>query len=253
MEFITPELFGLLILAAFAAGFIDSIAGGGGLIAVPALLLAGASPLQALATNKLQGMFGAGSAAFTYAAKGLVNLKKQGLAALIALIASAAGAYLITIIPADDLRKFIPFILIAIALYFWFKPNLDDENRTARISPIMLTLTAVPLVAFYDGFFGPGAGSFYMLAFISLSGFGVLKATAHTKLLNFASNLGGFIVFATSGAVLWKLGLAMGIAQIMGAQLGSRLAIKKGAALIKPLLITISIIMAARLLWQNFT
>ncbi|MEM8541180.1 MAG: TSUP family transporter [Pseudomonadota bacterium] len=244
------DIVAILVLAAFFAGFVDAIAGGGGLITVSVLLLCGFSPLQALATNKLQVLFGAGTAALTFGLKGHVDLWKQKFPALIALSAGALGALLISIIPADDIRIILPFLLIAVALFFWLKPGLDDESRAERMRPSIFVVTIVPLIGFYDGFFGPGTGSFFMLAFVSLSGFGILKATAHTKLLNFASNLGGFIVFAIAGSVVWKVGLAMGIAQIIGAQIGTRLAISKGAKLIKPLLVFTCLVLAAKLLWD---
>lgn len=240
----------LLALAAFLAGMFDAIAGGGGLITVPVLLLAGLSPVQALATNKLQGLFGAGTAAATYAAKGHVDLKTQWQAALIAFAASALGALTITQLPADFIRPLLPFLLIVIALYFWLKPGLTDTDRARRLSPNVFLITAVPVIAFYDGFFGPGTGSFFMLAFVLLAGHGVLKATAHTKLLNFASNVGGFVIFAFAGAIIWKIGLVMGLAQIAGAQIGARLAIRGGARLIKPLLVLTCIALAIRL-WMS--
>ncbi|TIW52304.1 MAG: hypothetical protein E5V56_13540, partial [Mesorhizobium sp.] len=113
----------------------------------------------------------------------------------------------------DVLRALLPLLLIAIALYFAVKPNMGDVDRAERLSPFLFGLTVVPAIGFYDGLFGPGTGSFLMLAFVALAGYGVLKATAHTKLLNFASNIGGFAVFAAVGVVYWKIGLMMGVAQ----------------------------------------
>ncbi len=242
----------LLILAAagFAAGFIDSIAGGGGLITLPVLMLAGIPPAQALATNKVQGVFGAATAAVSYAARGLVDLRSQWKSALIAGLAGAIGAALVSYLPTDKLRLVLPVILIAIALFFALKPGLNDLDRVQRIAPAAFALTAVPLVGFYDGVLGPGAGSFYMIAFVTLAGYGVLKATAHTKLLNFASNLGGLAAFALVGQPLWLVGIVMGVAQIAGAMLGSRLASRIGARLIKPLLVATSTALALRLIWQ---
>jgi uncharacterized protein len=240
----------LLILAAFCAGFVDSIAGGGGLIAVPALLLAGASPVEALATNKLQGTFGAGTAMVTYARAGHVRpLDQLGMAAVSA-VAGAGGAMVAHLIPADLLRLIMPAVLIGVALFFAFKPGLTDESRIARMRPAVFTATAVPLIAAYDGFFGPGTGSFFMMGFVLLAGYGILKATAHTKMLNFASNIGSLVVFVPSGAMWWVTGFAMAAAQIAGASLGARLAVRIGAGLIRPLLVVISSAMAARLLWQ---
>ncbi|WP_411837947.1 TSUP family transporter [Paracoccus sp. ME4] len=247
---LTVELVMLLMAAAFAAGCIDAIAGGGGLITLPVLMLAGLSPAQALATNKVQGVFGAGTAALSYAARGLVDLRSQWKSALIAGAAGAAGAVLISAIPTDGLRLILPVILVGIALFFAFKPGLDDLDRTRRLTPAVFAATVVPLIGLYDGLVGPGAGAFYMIGFVTLAGYGVLKATAHTKLLNFASNLGGLAAFALVGQPLWLLGAAMGAAQIAGAMLGARLASRVGARLIKPLLVVTSTLLAARLIWQ---
>ncbi len=245
---LATEIVLLLALAAFVAGFVDSIAGGGGLITVPALLLAGFTPVESLGTNKLQGLFGSGSATLAYAAKGHVDLKRQLPAAVLSLIGAAAGALLATVLPGDLLRIALPFLLVAIALYFGLKPDLNDIDRAQRITPFVFGATIVPVIGFYDGVFGPGAGSFFMLAFVALAGHGVLKATAHTKLLNFASNFGGFAIFALAGAVFWKIGLLMGAAQFIGARLGAGLAIRNGARLIRPLLVVVCVGLAIRLL-----
>lgn len=238
----------LLFAAAFLAGFVDSIAGGGGLITIPALLLAGYPPVAALGTNKLQGLFGSGSATIAYARGGHVDLRKQYLAALLAGGGSALGALAATIVPGAIFSAVLPALLIAIALYFALKPNMTDVDRVERLSPLVFTLTLVPLVGAYDGLFGPGAGSFYMLAFVALAGYGVLKATAHTKLLNFSSNVGAFVVFALVGVIDWKIGLMMGLGQFLGAQVGSRVAMKNGAKVIKPLLVITCVALAAKLL-----
>ena len=247
---VTPEILALLILAAFAAGFIDSIAGGGGLLALPAILLAGAPPVTALATNKLQGMFGTASAALHYARAGQVDLRAQAGPALIAAVAAGAGALLASRLPAEAIRAAMPVLLIGVALYFGFRKGLNDDDRIERIREPAFNATAVPGLAFYDGVLGPGTGSFYMLGFVALRGHGLLKATAHTKLLNFASNIGAMAVFVVVASPWWLVGLCMGAAQFAGAQLGSRLAVRIGAGLIRPLLVTVSVALALRLLWQ---
>lgn len=238
----------VLTAAAFIAGFIDSIAGGGGLITIPALLLAGLPPVDALGTNKLQSLFGSGSATMTYAAKGHVDVRRQLPWAAVSCIGSIFGALLATVLPGDILRVLMPILLVAIALYFAFKPNMDDVDGTHRISPFLFGVTVVPAIGFYDGLFGPGTGSFFMLAFVALAGYGVLKATAHTKLLNFASNIGGLLAFAFVGAVYWKVGLVMGAAQFLGARLGAHMAMRSGAKLIKPLLVCTCVALAIKLL-----
>lgn len=246
----SAEVLAILLAAAFAAGFVDAIAGGGGLITLPVLMLSGVPPVQALATNKIQGMFGAGTAAFSYARSGHVDPKAQAPAALLAAAASFGGALLVTVLPTEWIRLILPVLLIGIALFFALRPGLDDSDRTRRLSPLIFTLTAVPLVAGYDGLLGPGAGSFYMLSFVLLSGYGILKATAHTKLLNFASNVGGLLAFALVAQPLWLLGLTMGVVQIAGARLGAKMALKQGAKVIKPLLVITSLSLAAKLLWE---
>ena len=242
------EILALLTIAAFLAGFVDAIAGGGGLITVPALLLAGVPPVTALGTNKLQGLFGSGSATLAYAARGHVDLGKQLPSAVLAFAGALAGAGLATILPGDILRQLLPFLLIAIALYFGFKKGLGDSDRAERLGPFWFMVGIVPAIGFYDGLFGPGTGSFFMLAFVALAGYGLLKATAHTKLLNFASNLGGLAGFVLAGAVLWKIGLLMGIAQFLGARLGATLAMKNGARIVRPLLVVTCVALAIRLL-----
>lgn len=248
---ISLDIIVLLAAAAFVAGFIDSIAGGGGLITIPALMLAGLAPVDALGTNKLQGLFGTGAASIAYAANGHVDLAGQWRSALLAFGGSVAGAAIAALMPADVLGIVMPILLVAIALYFALKPRMDDIDRVRRMSPFLFTVLIVPIIGFYDGIFGPGTGSFFMLAFVALAGYGVLKATAHTKLLNFASNIGGFATFALAGAVAWKIGLVMGAMQVLGARLGARLAMRTGARLIKPLLVVTCVAMAARLLMDE--
>ncbi|WBU63721.1 TSUP family transporter [Paracoccus aerodenitrificans] len=245
---IATDLVLMLITAAFAAGFIDAIAGGGGLITVPALMLAGLPPAQALATNKVQGVFGAATAAASYAMSGHVNLRRQTGAALVSFTAGLLGAFCVTMIPTEALRYVLPVLLIGIAAFFALKPGLSDADRTARITPLQFTAFVVPLIGFYDGLLGPGTGAFFMLGFVMLAGYGILRATAHTKLLNFASNLGGLIAFALVGKPLWITGLAMGAAQIAGAWVGSKLAMRIGARLIKPLLVVTSTGLALKLI-----
>lgn len=247
---VLPHLALLLIFAAFCAGFVDSIAGGGGLITVPALLLAGASPVEALATNKLQGTFGSGTAMLTYARAGHVRPMDQIGMAAVSAVAAAGGALVANLIPAEVLRLVMPVVLIGVALFFAIRPGLSDQDSTERMRPAVFTATAVPLIAAYDGLFGPGTGSFFMIGFVLLAGYGILKASAHTKMLNFASNLGSLLVFIATGATWWGMGFAMAVAQIGGANLGARLAVHFGAGLIRPLLVVISTAMAVRLLWQ---
>lgn len=247
---VSLNLLTMLIGAAFIAGFIDAIAGGGGLITLPALLLAGASPIEALSTNKVQGSFGAATAAVSYAKAGQVDLKSQRVPALIALVAGLFGAVLAMWLPTETLRLIIPVILIGVALFFSLKRGLSDEDRVERIKPEVFMALFVPLIGTYDGMIGPGAGAFYMIGFVTLAGYGILKATAHTKLLNFSSNIGGLVIFALFGATWWMTGLVMGIAQVAGATLGAKLAVRVGANVIRPLLVITSVALAVRVFVQ---
>ena len=240
----------LLLVAAFFAGFVDAIAGGGGLIAVPALLLGGIDPLTALGTNKLQALFGSGSASIAYAARGHVNVRGIAPVALLSLSGAVCGASGAQVLPTSVLESLLPFLLVAIAIFFALKPGLSDKDADRRLSPATFAAFVVPLIGAYDGLFGPGSGSFFMLAFVMLAGFGILKATAHTKVLNFASSLGAVLVFAASGTIIWTLGLSMGLAQFAGARAGALFAMRFGARLIRPLLVIVCLSLAAKLLWR---
>ncbi|MFS4438700.1 TSUP family transporter [Paracoccaceae bacterium GXU_MW_L88] len=245
---VAPEIFALLIAAAFAAGVIDAIAGGGGLITVPVLLIAGAPPATALATNKLQAVFGSGGAAYAYARGGHVDLWAQRYDALLAAFGAAIGAGLALTLSPDLLMKVLPVLLIAVALYFGLKPSIGAVEAEPRFPPWLFTALIPPVIGFYDGILGPGTGSFFMLAFVALGGYGILRATAHTKLLNFASNFGALVIFVIFGTPWWITGLAMGAAQWIGAQVGARLAMRVGGRIIRPLLVVTSLALALKLL-----
>ena len=245
---ITVNLLILFFIIGIFAGFFDSISGGGGLLTIPAMLMAGVPPLEALGTNKLQGIFGTGSATITFASKGHLDFKSLWPIALLCFISSIMGALIASYIPEQRLSIFIPYVLIFIALYFGLSKSISEIGKTPILRFSILASIILPIIGLYDGIFGPGAGSFYMFALLSLSGLGIVQATAQTKLLNFSSNLGGFIFFCIIGAINWKIGVTMAVGQIIGSSIGARLAIKKGIKIIKPLLIIICIITAVRLL-----
>lgn len=249
---VSVEILALLLLAAVLSGFVDAIAGGGGLITVPALMLAGAAPVEALATNKLQGSFGTATAALSYARAGHVDLRRQLVPALLAACASGLGAFAVHFVPVVWLGRLMPVVLIGVALFFALRRGLSDESRPARLQPALITAFFVPLVGAYDGFFGPGTGSFFMLGFVLLGGYGLLRATAQTKFLNFASSFAALLVFLPMGGIWWGTGLVMAGGQILGARLGAKLAMRRGARLIRPLLVVTSGGMALRLIWQSF-
>ncbi len=237
-----------LFAVALAAGCVDAIAGGGGLLTLPALLLSGLDPVSAIATNKLQGSAGALSSTAAFARRGLIHWPSAWRIALSAGIASIAGALCVSLLPRPVLDAAVPILLVGIAIYFATAKRMSNEDATARMSPGLFALTWAPAVGFYDGVFGPGAGAFYMIGFVTLLGLGVVRATAHTKLANAASNVGSLALFAAGGHVVWPIGLTMALGAVLGAQVGSRLAIRLGARLIRPLLVTIACLMALRLL-----
>ena len=242
-----PLSLAALGLVAFVAGVIDAIAGGGGLLTVPALALAGLDPVSVIATNKLNSSFGSGSSTLAFARAGHIDLGRMGPLALAAGLGGVAGALMLAHVPRDWAMLALPFILMAVALYFAFSPGFGDQDRTARVPLALCGLTLVPLIGFYDGVFGPGAGSFYMVGFAALAGFGAVRASAYTKLCNFGSNIGSFALYAFSGHVVWLAGLVMAPAQFLGSQIGARLAMRNGAWLIRPLLVLMSAALALRL------
>ena len=248
------ELSTLLVLSlcSIIAGFIDSIAGGGGLLTIPALLSVGIPPAQALATNKLQSSFGSFSASFYFLRRGYIDLKLIRNAILFTFIGSACGTLLVQQIDPSSLKQAIPFMLIGFALYFIFSPHIGDEDRQQRISFFLFSLLVGLVVGFYDGFFGPGTGSFLAISFVALAGFNLAKATAYSKLLNFTSNIASLIFFMLGGKILWQVGLIMGVGQFIGARLGSKMVVSKGSKIIRPLLVVMSLVMSARLLWQHY-
>lgn len=244
---LAPEIIALLCIAAVAAGFVDAIAGGGGLITVPALLAAGIPPVAAIATNKVQSSFGTASATWSYWRAGRINfgLLKWPLAAT--LVGAALGAFAVTVVDTRWLMVLLPVLLIAIALYFLFGPKASDEDAHARLTPVAYSAVAGG-IGFYDGFFGPGTGSFFALSLVTLMGMGLTRATANTKALNLMSNVVSVVVLAAGGHVLWLLGGAMAVGQVIGGRLGAHSAMRFGPRLIRPLLVVISLGMVAKLL-----
>jgi uncharacterized protein len=246
MDASPPVVAGLAVVG-LIAGFVDAIAGGGALLTVPALLLAGFDPLSTLATNKVQSSFGSGSALYAFARRGLVDIRASWSLVAATFLGAAAGVFTVAIAPTALLSAVLPVLLVLMAVYFAFTPKLSDADARARLSRPAFALVAAA-IGFYDGVFGPGTGSFLMLSFVLLLGYGVVRAAAHTKLLNFTSNVAAVILFSLSGHVVWVVGLAMGVGQLIGAQAGAHLAIRHGARLVRPVLVLVCCGMAVRLM-----
>jgi len=231
------------------AGFVDAVAGGGGMIGIPALLFVGLPPISALATNKLQGVVGTAMAAATFWRRGFVSLRALLPAIILTFAGSLIGALVVKRIDVSLLQVAVPIALIGIALYFLFSPSLSDDDRAARL-PFAYAVPAIGFaLGFYDGIFGPGTGSFFTICFVTLLGLGVTRAAGHTKVLNFTSNLAALVIFIPAGDVVWPAAIAMAAGQLVGGYAGARAGIRFGARLIRPLVVIISISMAVKLLF----
>lgn len=220
---VSPELLLLLLLVSLVAGCLDTLAGGGGLITLPALLLAGLPPLQALATNKLQGCMGTATATVMMLRHRRVAWMDVRRPMLTAFAGAACGSMLVQRLDTARLDLVIPVVLAVIAGYFLGSGRLLEQVHPVRLSAALYRNTVVPLVGLYDGMFGPGTGSFYSLAGVALQGQKLLVATAVAKTLNFATNLASLLVFLAAGHVVWQAGLVMMLGQLCGAWIGSHL------------------------------
>ncbi len=252
MEFLSVEILILLVAIATIAAIIDAIAGGGGLLVLPALLFVGIPPAAALATNKLQGSFGTVTAMLNFRRQGALKLRSMLLPMALTLLGSAAGTLLIQHLDKDLLSGLIPILLLIFSLYFLFSPRVGDENAKQRISVFTFSITIGFGVGFYDGFFGPGTGSFFAFGYVALLGYNLRKATAEAKALNFTSNITSLLVFTLGGQIIWSLGLLMACGQVLGGYIGSHLVLKHGTALIRPMLVIISLIISSKLAWEQF-
>lgn len=241
----------ILTAVAFAAGFISAIAGGGGIITLPALLWAGVPPLDALGTNKFQSVFGTLSSAINFFQKGHLDLRPLWPGLLAAIGGSALGTWSVTQLGGEQLQTLLPILLIAIALYFMFSPRISDIDARPRMPNGLFNLLIGGGIGFYGGFFGPGMGSIYALAFAALLGYNMRKATAHTKPLVLATNATSMFIFMAGGHLLLWLAISMSVAQFVGARLGSNLVISRGARLIKPVIILATIAVAIKLLLEE--
>lgn len=237
--------------AAAVAGFIDAIAGGGGLISVPALLAAGIPPVSALATNKLQSSMSVAMACHRYARTGLIDFRGYATTAAMVFAAAFAGALAVQSVSNAALGRIMPVLILLVVGYVVFSPRMSDDDSHHRLSRAGYAPVA-GAIGFYDGFFGPGAGSFYSTTLVALRGMGLTRAAATTKLFNVTSNFAALILFALGGHVIWTLGLVMAVGGIAGAWIGSHVAIRFGARVIRPLLVAISLILTAKLVWENF-
>ncbi len=232
----------------FFAGFISAIAGSGGLVVLPVLLAAGVPPLNALATNKFQSVFGTLSSTINFFRKGHLDLKPLRPALIYAFIGAALGTLLIQQVDTAVLKQLLPWVLIVMAIYVALSPRMSDEDSEPRWSNSRFNRIIGGGIGFYGGFLGPGMGSFFAVAFSALRGYNLRKATANTKPLVLITNTTSMVLFIFAGHVWWSLAIAMAAAQIVGARLGSQLVISRGAKLIQPVMVVIILLLAIKLL-----
>jgi uncharacterized membrane protein YfcA len=242
----------LLSLAGAGAGFIDAIAGGGGMIALPALLWAGLPPQIALGTNKLQSSCGTMLAVAHYTRAGLIRWRPLRLGIAVTFVAATAGAWAVSIMDPDILRRVVPVLLVTVAVYMALNRKLGALSRSARLGMTAFALIFGTALGFYDGFFGPGTGSFWMLACVLTLGQDLRLATGTTKALNLTSNIAALGAFALAGCIRFDAGIAMIAGQLIGARIGSGLVVAHGSRVIRPLFIAVALAMALRLAWQAF-
>lgn len=234
-------------VAALFAGFVDAIAGGGGLIQLPALLigLPQSETVQVLGTNKLSSIFGTSAAAVLYRRKVKPDLAFTFAMALPALVGSMCGALLASRLPTHALRPLVFFLLIGVGIYTWRRPTLGHVELL-RHTPGRRSAIAVIAglgIGFYDGIFGPGTGTFLMVVLVALLGFAFLTASSIAKVVNVATNLGAIVVFGLHGVILWHVGLVLGGANIAGGLLGARMAIRGGSAFVRQIFLVVTAIL----------
>ena len=242
----------LLAVAGLTAGFIDAIAGGGGLITVPALLWAGLPVQFALGTNKLQSSFGTTLAVVRYTRAGLIDWRSLRLAVVITFIAAVLGVWSVHKLNNALLSRIVPMLLVIVAIYTALNPGLGERPRSARMNMAVFALIFGTTLGFYDGFFGPGAGSFWMLVCVLTLGQDLRTATGTTKALNLTSNIASLIAFGFAGCLRWDVGVVMISGQLIGARFGSGLVVANGAKIIRPIFMTTALALAASLLWKSF-
>lgn len=252
LEDLSILTYALLFATGLCAGFVDSIAGGGGLIALPVLFSVGLPPQTALGTNKLQGSFGTLSASYNYIKKGVVKFNDNIAGILFTLLGAALGAWAIQMMKAGFIERLIPVLLLFVFFYTLFTKNPDQGTGAPRIPHLLFYMTFGLGLGFYDGFFGPGTGSFWTAALLFFMGMDMKKASGITRIMNFTSNIVALAVFIINNNVIYSVGLCMASGQVIGARIGSSLAIKKGSRFIRPVFLTVVFLTILRLVWKTY-
>lgn len=241
-----------LLPAAFVAGFIDSMVGGGGVITLPALIAAGVPPHAAIATNKVAGTGASSMATWQYARHGLLRKRLAWSLFPVAIAMGALGAAVVLRIPENAVLAMIATVIVAMVAYVLLRPRfgLDDRFEPPDTWTLAAFVSYVALVAFYDGILGPGTGTLLLFGIVAILGMRVLPAAAHGRVYNLGSNLGALGFFALAGPILWRVGLPMMAATMAGAYVGSRSGIKHGDRWVRPLFVAIAGLLLLHMLWR---
>ncbi|TVX92404.1 sulfite exporter TauE/SafE family protein [Paenibacillus agilis] len=251
MELPSLEILLLLIATGFIAAFVDSVVGGGGLITVPALLAMGLPPQLVLGTNKLASTMSSLTSTASFLLSGKIEFKLVAKLFPLSFVGAILGTLCVNAIPSEFLKPLVVIMLIAVTIYTLMKKNWGAASTYKGLTTkkVILLIVAATGIGFYDGFFGPGTGSFLIFVFLLL-GFDFVRASGNAKVLNFGSNLASFIAFAMLGSISYGYGIPMGLSMIVGALVGSRVAIKRGATYVKPLFIGITILLIGKQVWD---
>lgn len=251
MEHISLDMIFFLMGAGFIASFIDSVVGGGGLISLPALLLTGMPPTLALGTNKMASVMGSCTSTISFMKSGKIDIGIIKYLFPLSFIGSALGVIAVQQIPSQFLKPLVIVMLVVVTIYTFTKKEWGDVSTYNGMTKRTVYLSSIVSFAlgFYDGFFGPGTGSFFIFAFLMI-GFDFVMAAGNSKALNFASNIAAVITFMYFGSINYYYAVPMGVAMILGAIVGSNLAIKKGAAYVRPLFLFMSVVLISKQLWD---
>jgi uncharacterized membrane protein YfcA len=242
----------LLFFTGLVAGFVDSVAGGGGLITLPVLLNLCPDPIVALGTNKLQSTFGSTSATFHFARAGTLNYREVRRAWLLAFLGSLVGTFLVQQFDSHLLKRIVPVLLFAVAMFVWLRPQLGEKDIHPRISRVKFDFIFAFGIGVYDGFLGPGTGTFLALAFMLGLGFNFSKATANSKALNLASNLASLLLLLFARKIWFAAGLTMGVGQWLGARAGSKMVVTRGTKFIRPVFLTMVVLITLKMIYDNY-
>jgi uncharacterized membrane protein YfcA len=253
-----PDVIALLLLAALAAGWVDAVTGGGGMLQLPALLIAlpQQTPVQALGTNKVSSIFGTSAAAATYLRKVRLDLRTALPMAVAAFVGAAGGAATASVIPVAAFRPIIVGLLAIVWLWTLLTPAMGavEQLRFAgKRRHYVIAVMAGLAIGFYDGILGPGTGSFLLIVLVAGLGYSFLQASATAKIVNLGTNAAALIVFGFTGSVLWLLGVSMAVANVAGAVIGARTAVRRGSGFVRIVFLVVVGLLILRLGFDVFT